>query len=140
MRKFQMIRRNANLLVCTIFLGVVMTGCAANMAATGQNGPDINVVSQETTRQEVERQLGVPKEVQPLRDGHYLATYEVQAKTEPDMLRAAGHGALDLFTFGLWELVGGPTEAYIGRRVLVTAEYDSQNNLVAMDSMQKELF
>lgn len=139
LRTFQLISGGARLLISALFIGLV-TGCAANMAATGQNGPDIEVASQETTRQEVERQLGSPKEVKKLKNGHFLAIYNIQASTEPNLLRAAGHGTMDLFTIGLWEIVGGPMEAYIGRRILVTAEYDRQNNLIALDSKPQEFF
>ena len=123
-----------------LFTVALMTGCAANMAATGQNGPDMDIVMQETTRLDVERHLGSPVDVRNMSNGHTVALYEAQANIDPNMARAVAHGTLDLFTFGLWEVVGGPGEAYMGRRVEVTVEYDEQGNLFSLDSQQKNVF
>jgi hypothetical protein len=124
----------------TLTATLIMTGCAANMAANGQNGPELSLVSQEKSRQEVERHLGVPIKILKLNGGQYIATYDVHAKTEPSLARAAAHGALDVFTIGLWEVIGGPAEIYLGRRVLVSARYDKSNQLLTLQSRPKELF
>jgi len=124
----------AKLLCC--FLAILMTGCAANMAAQGQNGPNMELVKQENNRRDIERYLGLPVEITPQGEGHYLAIYDVEARTEPNMTRAAGHATMDLFTFGLWEIIGGPTEVYMGRRVKVTVEYDENNQFVNLTSEQ----
>jgi hypothetical protein len=50
-----------------------------------------------------------------------------------------GHGALDIFTLSIWEVVGGPVEAYKDRRLEVMVEYDSRDNVVRLESKQKEL-
>ena len=94
----------------------LLQGCAANMAAQGQNGPDLNVVKRQQTRAEVERMLGLPVDTIRRNDGETVELYVVEARTEPSTTRAAGHAAADLFTFGLWEFVGGPIEASNGRR------------------------
>jgi len=111
---------------------ILTTGCAANMAANGQNGPDLNIVQQEKSRRDIERHLGAPESVLILENGHQVATYNVEARTKPNLLRAAGHGTMDLFTLGLWEVVGGPTEMYIGRRVSVAVEYDRNGQFMAL--------
>jgi hypothetical protein len=77
----------------------------------------MKLVQKETLRQDVEHHLGSPISTSKLANGHTIATYDVQSKTDPSLLRAAGHGTLDLFTLGLWEVVGGPAEVYMGRRV-----------------------
>jgi hypothetical protein len=125
-------------LMYVALIGCAITSCSANMAYTGQNGPDMQIVMNEGTRHDVEIHLGSPYELTELSTGNYIALYDVQAKTESSFARAAGHGTLDLFTLGLWEVVGGPAEGYLGRRVVVTVEYDNEDNLVRLDSKQKD--
>ncbi len=112
-----------------IFL-IVLSGCSANMAANGQNGPDLKLLTQEYSRKDVERLLGSPVSSYQLQDGQMIAQYNVEARTEPSISRAAGHGVMDLFTLGLWELVGGPMEMYRGRRQQVTVKFDQDQHVV----------
>lgn len=123
-------------LAIILMVTTLMTGCAANMAANGQNGPDLQIVQQEKSRREIEHYLGTPETVLTHDNGHSVATYDVEAKTKPSIARAAGHGAMDLLTLGLWEFVGGPAEMYMGRRVLVSVEYDREGKLIALDSVR----
>lgn len=127
-------------LLAVVLNTMLFTSCAANMAANGQQGPDLDVVVQETSRLEVERHLGSPLSIRRLSNGHKVVVYEVEPNIDPNMGRAAVHGTLDLFTFGLWEVIGGPGEAYIGRRIEVTAEYDEQDRLIRLDSQKKAVF
>ena len=111
---------------------LLLPGCAANMAAQGQNGPDMNVVKRQQTRDDVERMLGLPVETIRRTDGEIVELYLVEAKTDPSAVRAAGHATADLFTFGLWEFVGGPIEAYRGRRQRVVIQYDENDRVVSV--------
>ena len=120
-------------------LGVALSGCAANIAAKGSDGPDLSVVSQEATRMDVERQLGSPEQLHQQANGDWVAVYDVEPRTKPNLARAAGHGTLDLFTFGLWEVVGGPLEVAHARRVLVTARYDDAGKLLQLTSKPKPI-
>ena len=43
--------------------------------------------------------------------------------------RALGHGALDLFTLGLWEIAGTPIEAMQGETYTLTVEYDKSDKV-----------
>ncbi|MEH6473549.1 MAG: hypothetical protein V7752_20165 [Halopseudomonas sp.] len=119
---------------------IILSGCSANMAANGQNGPDLSLIKKEYTRREVELFLGAPISATASPNGHMIARYDVEARTEPDIMRAAGHSTLDLFTFGLWELVGGPIEMHKGRRQLVTVDYDAASLVVSVSSTDKPLF
>ncbi len=120
------------LTILVIIVFALLQGCAANMAAQGQNGPDINVVKRQQTRDDVERMLGLPFDTIRRTDGEIVELYIVEARTEPDAARAAGHATADLFTLGLWEFVGGPVEAYQARRQRVVVHYDENDHVVSV--------
>jgi len=119
-------------LTCIVLAALLLQGCAANMAAQGQNGPDMVVVKNKQSRDDIERMLGTPVETIRRTDGVLVGLYIVEARTEPSAARATGHAAASLFTFGLWDLVGGPIEAYQGRRQRVVVEYDGEDRVVSV--------
>jgi hypothetical protein len=120
------------ILTCIVLAALLLQGCAANMAAQGQNGPDMVVVKKQQSRDDIERMLGTPVETIRRTDGVLVDLYIVEARTEPSAARATGHAAASLFTFGLWDLVGGPIEAYQGRRQRVVVEYDGEDRVVSV--------
>ncbi len=127
------------ILACIVIAATLLQGCAANMAAQGQNGPDMVVVKRQQTRDDMERMLGSPAETVRRTDGVTVDLYIVEARTQPSAARATGHATASLFTFGLWELVGGPIEAYQGRRQRVVVEYDDQDRVVSVLTTRGEL-
>lgn len=122
------------LLLLLIVIILALPGCAANMAAQGQNGPDMNIVQKQHTRADVERMLGSPVRTIRSENGQLVDLYRVEARTEPNLTRATGHAAVSLFSFGLWELVGGPIEAYQARRLDVLVQYDESDKVVSITS------
>lgn len=118
--------------ILIVMLACLTQGCAASMAAQGQNGPDIDVVKRQETRADMERMLGLPVETLQTSDDEIVELYIVEARTEPSAARAAGHATADLFTFGLWELVGGPIEGYKGRRQRVVVTYNENDEVLAV--------
>ncbi len=118
--------------ILIVMLACLTQGCAASMAAQGQNGPDINVVKRQETRADMERMLGLPVETLQTSGDEIVELYTVEARTEPSAARAAGHATADLFTFGLWEFVGGPIEGYKGRRQRVVVTYNENDEVLAV--------
>lgn len=120
------------LMLMMLVAAVALQGCAAHMAAQGQNGPDLKVVQKQQTRQDMERMLGLPVESLPGKNGEVTELYIVQSRTEPSTGRAVLHATADLFTFGLWEFVGGPAEAYQGRRQRVFVHYNEHDRVLSV--------
>lgn len=118
--------------ILIITMIIFLQACSANMAMQGQNGPDMNVVKRQHTRVDVERMLGLPKETIQTANGEMVELYVVEARTEPSVVRATGHAAADLFTLGLWEAVGGPFEAYGGRKQRVFVQYGNDDNVASV--------
>jgi hypothetical protein len=108
---------------------VVLSGCAANMAATGNPGPKLSAVKQQHTRVEVEHLLGVPEETISRSNTEVVELYVVEAHTEPNALRAAGHVTADVLTSGLWEFAGVPIEARKGRPQRLIVRYDGKDQV-----------
>ena len=67
--------------------------------------------------------------------GEYSEIYRAVArKSWANYVRAVGHGALDVMTLGLWEVVGTPIEGAISNNrgyITAHATYASKNSDVA---------
>ena len=124
-------------LITVVIAAALLPGCAANMAATGSSGPKMSVVKQQHTRNDVERLLGVPEETISNDEGEIVELYVVEAHTEPNALRAAGHVIGDVMTAGLWELAGGPIEAHRGRPQRVLVKYDDGDQVKSIKRSPK---
>ncbi len=102
------------------------SGCSVVLAAHGKAAPNLAVVRTGATRGEIELQLGQPKKVTDI--GTYLgALYEYEVGNEPSAGRAIVHGVADVFTLGLWEIIGTPIEVFQGEKIELTIYYDRQD-------------
>jgi hypothetical protein len=111
----------------------LLSGCSVGMALSGKNTPDLGVVKQNATRGEVELQLGPPVQVTTLDSGHVVNMYEYEVGNDPSAGRAVGHAAMDVLTFGVWEIVGTPIEGFQGDKRQVQIEYDGSDHVVAVN-------
>jgi hypothetical protein len=120
------------LLVC-ITLTILVSGCSVVMAARQPSKKDLDVLEKGTPKVTVRSELGRPTSVDDDPGGDYChETYAFEqgysgwAKGG----RATFHLAADVFTFGLWEIIGTPTELYFdGTEVSLEVLYD-ENDLV----------
>ena len=46
------------------------------------------------------------------------------------------HAALDLLTFGGWEIIGTPVEGFQGKTETITIEYDKNNKFVSVNTVE----
>jgi hypothetical protein len=105
------------------------------MAAAGDDEPNLSNVRRGASRGEIEMALGQPKSLATEADGNTVATYEYTVGNEPSTGRAVGHAAMDVLTFGIWEVVGTPVEAMNqGEKVAVTVEYDRNEIATTLQS------
>jgi uncharacterized protein YceK len=119
-------------ILTTISIIILLSGCSVGMAMSGKATPDMGVVKQDTTRGEVELQLGSPVSVATLDNGHVLNIYEYEVGNDPSAGRAIGHGVMDVLTLGLWEVVGTPIEGFQGDKRQVQVEYDANDKVVSV--------
>ncbi len=126
----------------TLCLALVMSlGCSVYMAANQPNKRDLTVLKEGIPRAHVISELGAP------------ATTEKESGKRTDIFtfiqgyhkgskgtRAVFHLVADVFTLGLWEIVGTPMESYFdGRRVTATVVYDVNDNVESWKLLGAEL-
>jgi hypothetical protein len=54
------------------------------------------------------------------------------------MGRALAHGAMDILTWGWWEVVATPAEGLRGKSFIVTVEYDKDNLVEKLITSDKD--
>ncbi len=113
-------------------------GCSVFMAAKQPDAKDLSVLEQGTPRAHVITELGAPAWSEETNGGKtdlfkFKQGYSKGAKVG----RAFFHGAADVLTFGLWEVVGTPAESYFsGTDMGVKVTYD-QNDRVKTSRILK---
>ncbi len=109
-------------------LTAVLPGCAAVIASRQPNKRDLGVLDPGIPRTHVIAELGPPvwSEKQDGRQVDVFAFKQGYAKTTK-AARALAHGAADVATFGLWEVVGVPAETLVdGTEVQLEVHYDAK--------------
>ncbi len=108
------------------------SGCAVYMAANQPAKKDVTVLKAGSPRSTVIAELGAPVHTSE-RVGLKVDVYNfVQGYTGVERgARAVLHGAADVATFGLWEIVGTPIEGAVnGTKVSVEVSYDKEDRVV----------
>ena len=73
-----------------------------------------------------------------VKDDMTVDVYEVQFGNEPSGGRAIGHAVMDVLTWGGWELIGTPIEGVQGKTQTITIQYDKDNKIVSVNSVQNK--
>ena len=119
-------------------LAMEMAGCSVYMAATQPSKKDLNVLKVGTPRNVVVAELGAPIESKK----HGARTIDIYKFTQGyhgvfKGARAVGHGAADVVTLGLWELIGTPIEgAADGTEMTVEVTYDQSLHVLSTNAIQ----
>jgi outer membrane protein assembly factor BamE (lipoprotein component of BamABCDE complex) len=110
---------------------LLLSSCAVVKATNQPDRKDLSVLRPGTDRARVIAELGKPVHSET-KNGHksdifnFVQGYSKTNKT----LRALGHGVADVYTLGLWEVVGTPIEGVAsGNRVEVVVNYDNHDQV-----------
>ena len=109
----------------------INSGCSVVMAAKQPKKKELSVLNAGTHRARVIAEFGAPihtetKEGKKVDIFNFVQGYSTANKTG----RAVFHGAADVFTLGLWEVVGTPTEAaFDGQDMAVQISYDEKDTV-----------
>lgn len=82
---------------------------------SGEEQKDTSILFPGSPRAVVIAKLGPPETSTKSEDGSYIDSYLIVKGNAPSTGRAVAHGALDVVTFGLWEVIGTPMEMGAGR-------------------------
>ncbi len=129
------------LVIATLALGVASVGGCAAVKATQQPGKkDLGVLHRGEARTHVIAELGAPVWSDE-RDGDIVDVFAFKQGYTKGVKagRALVHGAADVATFGLWEVVGIPAEMIAdGTDVRVEVHYDSQQVVRSVEVIKGE--
>ncbi len=111
-------------MLCALLVSApLLSGCSVGMAAAGTEDPNLAVCKAGSTRLDIERELGGPRDTTQLDDGSLECVYEYEVGNEPSAGRAVMHGGMDVLTLGLWEVIGTPLELAQGDKFEMTVIY-----------------
>ncbi|HHJ17118.1 MAG TPA: hypothetical protein ENJ80_10520 [Gammaproteobacteria bacterium] len=85
------------------------------MAMSGEEQKDTSILFPGSPRAVVIAKLGPPETSTKAEKGEYIDSYLITKGNEPSTGRAVAHGALDVVTLGLWEVIGTPMEMGAGQ-------------------------
>jgi hypothetical protein len=117
-------------ILTVLALAWLLSACSVGMALSGSENPDLGAVKVGASRGEVEMHLGSPRNSTTLADGRRTDIYEYEIGNEPSAGRAIGHGAMDVLTLGLWEVIGTPIEGVQGERYHATITYGPDEKVI----------
>ncbi len=118
----------------------MLNGCSVWMATHQDPHHDLSVLTPGHSRSEVLAELGAPINSET-RAGQRVDVYSFTQGQDGlfNVGRAVGHGAADFFTFGLWEVVGTPTEMVLkGDKVSFEITYDSNDKVLKALALGKK--
>jgi hypothetical protein len=123
-------------------LGLAMigaAGCSPVLASRQPSRRDVDLLSPGVPRNMLLAELGQPvatetKEGRRVEVFSFVQGYRKGVK----VARTIGHGAADVMTLGLWEVVGTPTEATLnGHRVAYEVTYDASDRIDRVVSLKQ---
>jgi hypothetical protein len=121
------------------FFSIGSSGCSVFMAAKQPDAKDVGLFKAGTPRSLLLAEFGLPVASEE-RGGHkyeifkFRNGYSAGAKAG----RAVFHGAADVLTLGLWEVVGTPTEAaFSGTEMAYRVRYDKSDVVDEVASLKR---
>jgi hypothetical protein len=124
-----------------ILAGIILlsSGCSVFMAAKQPDKKNVDLFKIGTPRSMLLAEFGMPT-VAELRDGKkyeiykFIQGYSAGAKAG----RAVFHGAADVLTFGLWEVIGTPVEGtFSGDEMAYEVRYDDESRVDQIIALKK---
>lgn len=109
-------------------LAITLTGCSVAMALHGREDVNLAALKIGQPREEVILILGQPSKTMTTETG-VTDVFIVEKGNAPSAGRAIGHGIADVFTFGLWEVIGTPIEGFSSSKQQITIKYDKENKV-----------
>lgn len=119
---------------------IAISGCSVYMAAKQPTAKNVDLFKVGTPRSMLLAEFGLPT-VSEVRDGKKCEIYKfVQGYSGGAKAgRAVFHGAADVLTLGLWEIIGTPTESvFSGDEMAYQVRYDQNDKIDEVTVLKKQ--
>lgn len=117
-------------IIMFVLMSLSLAGCSVFMAAHQADYKDLSFLKEGVSRDRVLTELGTPVASENNEQGNKADIFKFRQgfSTGNKTVRMLGHGAADVFTLGLWEVIGTPSEAvFNGKDMAIKVTYDSDN-------------
>ncbi|WP_423854504.1 hypothetical protein [Acinetobacter guillouiae] len=123
------IKSLSKIILCAVIS--LNTGCAAVMATKQPTKKDLSIFNKGVDRSLIIAEIGAPITSEFKNGKRYEIYTFMQGYSKANRIsRAVWHGAADVVTFGLWEIIGTPTEsAFNGKKTSYEMIFDSDDHL-----------
>ncbi|HJT19435.1 MAG TPA: hypothetical protein VJ746_03130 [Nitrospira sp.] len=108
------------------------------MALSGHKDPDLQVIQIGSTKEQVDQQLGLPKESHPTNYGARTDIYEYETNNEPSAARAVTYFLYDAITLCFAEIVFTPAELATGIKTRVPIYYGADGLVAGVNETAPE--
>lgn len=132
------LRNKCGIFLCTLAL-LFSSGCSVFMAAKQPGLKNVDLFKIGTPRSMLLAEFGLPT-VSESRENkkHEIFTFRQGYSTGARAGRAFFHGAADVMTLGIWEVIGTPTEAvFNGDEMAFEVSYDENNRVDQVIALKK---
>lgn len=123
------------------FIAILLTqqGCSVFMAARQPGRKDTSLFKPGTPRSMLIAEFGAPSAIEERNGKKYEIFRFTQGYSGPAKVgRALFHGTADVFSLGLWEIVGTPTEmVFHGTETAYEVSYDENNRVDSVELLKK---
>ena len=119
------------LVLCGV--GFSLMSCAVGMALSGDREPNLGAIHIGQDRAIVLMNLGQPSGTFA-EEGKRTDSFDLKFGNESSAGRALGHAAMDVMTFGAWEIIGTPIEGFSGSKQSLVIEYDDKDQVTKISS------
>ncbi|MBL8501757.1 MAG: hypothetical protein LZF64_04595 [Nitrosomonas sp.] len=132
--------RRLRFFTALLILLLSISGCSVFMAAKQPEKKDVSLLKEGTSRAMLISEFGAPL-ISEYRDGKRFEIFKFTQgySTGAKAGRAFLHGAANVVTLGLWELVGTPTEiTFSGDDMAFQVRYDENDMVDEIALIKKE--
>ena len=119
-------------LLLLLILSQTLTACSVFMAATQPDAKNASLFMRGTDRSQLLAEFGKPQSSEIGDDGkkHEIFVFTQGYSTGNKVGRAIFHGAADVFTLGLWEILATPIESHFdGNKKAFEVIYDTNGKI-----------
>jgi outer membrane protein assembly factor BamE (lipoprotein component of BamABCDE complex) len=134
--------KHLTLTLSGLLASALCQGCSVYMAGSQHEKVDLASLEHEgMPRDNIIARLGPPTSSTKYEDGTRIDIYQFYEGSASGWKvgRAVFHGVADVFTLGLWEVVGTPTEMAVkGDKITARATFDRNDNLKEFKVLGRE--